>query len=201
MRLLFDGSSTAGWHRYGGHDMPDGWQVVDGALTRVGPAADIVTDGKYRDFELVLEWRLAEGGNSGIFYRGVEAADPKKRALYFSAPEMQVLDDDRHPDGKSPLTSAGAAYGLYPAPRGATKPIGEWNSARVLIEHNHVQHWLNGVKMADYELGGADWKERVAKSKFNQWPEYGTAAEGVIGLQDHGDWVAFRNIKIRPISH
>lgn len=199
-KLLFDGATTAGWHGYGKSDMPAGWQVVDGALTRVGLAGDIVTREKFRDFELSIEWKIEPGGNSGIFYRGVEAADPTKTPLYYSAPEMQVLDDERHADGKSPLTSAGASYGLYPAPRGVVKPANEWNRARVVVRGNRVEHWLNGTKMVEYELGGADWTARVKKSKFNEWPEYGKAAEGVIGLQDHGDRVAYRRIKIRPLS-
>ena len=198
-RLLFDGRSTTGWHGYGRKDVPDGWQAVDGELTRVGPGGDIVTDEKFGSFELALEWKVAPGGNSGIFYRGVESAEPTKRPVYYSAPEMQVLDDERHPDGQSPLTSAGAAYGLYPAPRGAVKPAGEWNAARILVRGTHVEHWLNGVKTAEYELGSPEWLERVRRSKFNEWPEYGKAAEGVIGLQDHGDRVAYRNIKIRPL--
>lgn len=194
-RLLFDGVSTSGWRNYMKPDLSEGWKAVDGALTRVGRSGDIVTSDKYRNFDLVLEWKIGPGGNSGILYRGIEGP----AAIYYSAPEMQVLDDNVHPDGKSQLTSAGAAYGLYPAPRGAVKPVGEWNRARVLVNGNHARHWLNGVKMADYEFHSADWKAKVAASKFKQWPEYGQAPEGYIALQDHGDWVAFRNIKIRVL--
>ena len=116
--LLFDGTSTAGWRNYLKPGLSEGWRAVDGALTRVGRAGDIVTQGIYRNFELLVDWKTERGGNSGIFYRGIEGP----LAIYYSAPEMQVLDDDVHPDGKSPLTSAGAAYGLYPAPRGAVRP-------------------------------------------------------------------------------
>lgn len=196
--LLFDGRTTAGWHGYGHAPVPAGWRVVDGALTRVGPGTDLVTDRTFRDFELRLEWKIAPGGNSGIMYRGVESDDPE-RPLYFSAPEMQVLDDARHPDGKSPLTSAGANYGLYPAPRGVVKPAGEWNSVRIVVRGGQVEHWLNDREVVAYELGSADWAARVAKSKFAQWPEYGKADQGVIGLQDHGDRVAYRNIRIRVL--
>ena len=112
---------------------------------------------------------------------------------------MQVLDDEGHPDGRSLLTSAGSNYGLHPARRGVVKPGGEWNSARVIVDDNRVEHWLNGVKMVEYELGSADWRERVANSKFNEWPEYGQASIGHIGLQDHGDLASFRNIKIRRL--
>jgi len=194
-KLLFDGRSTAGWRGYKQDTMPAGWSVVDGALTRTAQGGDIITTDKFRSFELAIEWKVSAGGNSGIFYHGVEGDGP----IYYSAPEMQVLDDERHADGKSPLTSAGAAYGLYPAPRGIVKPVGEWNVARILVEGNRVQHWLNGTKTADYELGSAEWLEKVKNSKFNAWPAYGKAAEGHIGLQDHGDWVAFRNIKIRVL--
>lgn len=199
-KLLFDGKTTTGWRGYGRNDVPGGWQPVDGALTRIGPAADLITTETFRDFELTLDWNVAPGGNSGIFYRGVEAPNPQVSPIYHSAPEMQVLDDAGHQDGKSPLTSAGSNYGLYPAPRGIVKPAGEWNTARIVVTGNHVEHWLNGTKVVEYELGSPEWTARVRQSKFNQWPGYGKAAEGVIGLQDHGDRVAYRNIKIRPIG-
>ncbi len=195
-RLLFDGRTTGGWRGYRSSGMPAGWQVVDGALTRVAQASDIVTEEQFGNFDLSLEWKLTTpGGNSGIFYRATEGLDQ----IYFSGPEMQVLDDDVHPDGKSQLTSAGAAYGLYPAPRGAVKPLGQWNTARILVDGDRVVHWLNGVKMADYVLGSADWQARVDQSKFAKWSEYGRARRGYIGLQEHGNPVAFRNIKIRVL--
>ena len=112
---------------------------------------------------------------------------------------MQVLDDNGHPDGKSELTSAGAVYGLYPTPRGIVKPVGEWNTARLLVNGNHVEHWLNGQKIAGYELGSDEWKAKVEASKFKQWPEYGKASEGYIGLQEHGNRIEFRNIKLRVL--
>lgn len=191
-RLLFDGRTTDGWRGYMQQDLPAGWQAVDGAITRVDRGGDIITVQRFRNFELSLEWKVEPGGNSGIFYRGIEGPEQ----LYHSAPEMQVLDDERHPDGRSPLTSAGSDYGLYPAPGGAVKPAGEWNVARIVVRDNHVEHWLNGTKVVEYELSGADWTQRVAVGKFAQWPDYGKAPEGFIGLQDHGDRVAFRSIKI-----
>jgi len=197
--LLFDGSSTAGWRGYGRADMPAGWQAKDGALTRVDRGGDIVTTKRYRNFELALEWKVGPGGNSGIFYRGLESDEPRLHPIFESAPEMQVLDDERHPDGKSPLTSAGSNYGLYPVPRGVVHPAGQWNQVRILVDGDHVEHWLNGQKVVSYELGSADWKDRVAGSKFRQWPLYGTGREGVIGLQDHGDPVWFRSIKLREL--
>lgn len=193
--LLFDGETTEGWRGYGMQRMPDGWSVIDGALTRVSGGGDVITVGEYEDFELYLEWRVEPGGNSGVFYRAAEGFE----VIYTGAPEMQVLDDEGHPDGRSLLTSAGSNYGLHPARRGVVKPGGEWNSARVIVDDNRVEHWLNGVKMVEYELGSTDWKERVANSKFNAWPEYGQASIGHIGLQDHGDLASFRNIKIRRL--
>ena len=194
-RPLFDGRTTAGWRAYRGQSLPDGWRVVDGALTRVAQGGDIVTAEEYTNFELQLEWKVGPAGNSGIFYRATEATE----SIYENAPEMQVLDDAGHRDGQSPLTSAGAVYGLYPAPRGIVKPAGEWNAARLVVSGNHVEHWLNGSRVATYELGSADWAGRVAAAKFRDWPSYGRAPRGRIGLQDHGDWVAYRNIRLRVL--
>lgn len=195
-RPLFDGRTLAGWRGYQDTAVPAGWRVEDGTLHRFGPGGDIVTAESFADFELSLEWKVAEGGNSGIFYR----AAPGEKQIYFSAPEMQVLDDARHRDGGDPLTSAGAAYGLYPAPRGVVHPAGEWNQARIKIEDGHVEHWLNGQKLLEYTLGSEDWKARVARSKFADWPRYGAAPSGHIGLQDHGDPVWYREIRIRVLD-
>jgi len=194
-RLLFDGHSTAGWRGWQMDSMPSGWGVREGALTRVRPAADIITTEKFRNFELSLEWNVAPKGNSGIFYRASEDDD----AIYWTAPEMQVLDDAGHPDGQSRLTAAGADYGLYPSPAGVVKPAGEWNQVRILVDGNHVEQWLNGVKVVEYELGSPDWEAKVKASKFATHPRYGRNAEGYIGLQEHEYRVAFRNIKIRVL--
>lgn len=192
-RLLFDGKSTAGWRAYGADSMPSGWQAVDGSLTRVSRAADIITKEQFGDFELSLDWKLEPRGNSGIFYRAVEGLE----WIYHGAPEYQVLDDAGHRDGQNPLTSAGSDYGLYPAPRGVVKPAGEWNSTRIVARGAHVEHWLNGQKVVEYEQGSPDWAKRVAGAKFAAWPQYGKAMRGHIGLQEHGGRVEFRNIKIR----
>ncbi len=194
-RLLFDGKTTRGWRGFRQRTAPAGWQVVDSGLTRVGQAGDLVTDEEFGDFELALEWKISEGGNSGIMYRVTDA----QGETYQSGPEMQVLDDARHPDGRSRLTAAGSAYGLYPAPAGVAKPAGEWNQVRLVVKGAHVEHWLNGQKVVEYELWSPDWKARVANSKFAQWPTYGLAKKGHIALQDHGDWVAYRNIRIRAL--
>ena len=194
-RLLFDGKTTAGWRGYKQDSAPPGWQVVDGALTRVASGGDILSRAKFRNFELTLEWNVAPGGNSGIFYRGSEDDD----AIYWNAPEMQVLDDAGHVDGKSRLTSAGAAYDLYPSPAGVVKPAGEWNQVRIVVKGKHVEHWLNGVKVVEYELGSPDWNAKVKASKFAGHPHFGRNPTGYIGLQDHGDRVTYRNIKIRVL--
>lgn len=194
-RLLFDGKTTAGWRNYGKKDISDGWTVQDGALTRTGAGGDIITNDQFKNFELSIDWKIEPGGNSGIFYRASEEKDE----IYWNAVEMQVLDDAKHPDGQSPMTSAGAAYDLYPAPPGHVKPGGEWNSARLIVNGNHVEHWLNGFKMVEYELGSRDWDSKVAGSKFKPHARFGKNAQGHIGLQDHGNVVAFRNIKIRVL--
>ena len=194
-RLLFDGKTTAGWRNYGKPEISSGWVVQDGALTRTGAGGDIITTDEFQNFELSIDWKIEPGGNSGIFYRASEDSD----AIYWNAPEMQVLDDAKHPDGRSTLTSAGAAYDLYPAPPGHVHPAGEWNSAALIVNGNHVEHWLNGVKLLEYEFGSRDWDAKVAASKFKPHPHFGKNAQGHIGLQDHGNVVAFRNIKIRVL--
>ncbi len=196
-RLLFDGQTTEGWRNYRSRSISDGWQVVDGTLARVAAGArDLVTIEQFGDFELAFEALVETGGNSGVFFR----ADETQRFIFMSAPEIQVLDDANHRDGKNPLTSAGSNYALHPAPRGLAHPAGEWNSFRVRVQGNHVVHWLNGQEIVNYQLGSADWMERVAASKFADWPIYGTLERGYIGLQDHGDPVKFRNIKIRVLD-
>lgn len=192
---LFDGQTTAGWRGYQMDGMPEGWQVVDGALTRVAPAGDIISVDQYGDFELELEWQISPGGNSGIFFRVTEDAEN----TYHTGPEMQVLDDAANHEGSNPLTAAGANYGLYPATPGAVKPAGEWNQVRILVQGPHVEHWLNGVKVVEYQLWTPEWEALVAGSKFAQWPGYGRASSGHIALQDHGDQVAYRNIRIREL--
>jgi hypothetical protein len=195
-QTLFDGTSTAAWRGYQMAGFPAGWQVRDGALVRTAEAGDIITREQYGDSELELEWKVPPGGNSGIMYRVTEADS----ATYRTGPEYQVLDDAAHADGANPLTSAGAAYGFYAAPKGLVKPAGEWNSARIVSRGNHIEHWLNGTKALEYEIGSPDWEARLKASKFNAWKGYGRSARGHIALQDHGDGAAFRNIRIRPLS-
>jgi hypothetical protein len=191
-RLLFDGKTASGWRGYRQQTLPSGWQAIDGALTRVGQAGDIVTIDEFGDFELTLEWKLAANGNSGVFYRVLED-DP---VMWHMAPEYQIIDN-AYTEPLKPGQYAGANYDLDPPSLDATKPIGSWNQTRLLVRGAHVEHWLNGAKVVEYELWTPDWERRVGESKFKGFPSYGRARRGHIGLQDHGDKVAFRNIKIR----
>lgn len=194
-RSLFDGRTLAGWRGFRMDSAPAGWQVEDGAITRLGRAGDLVTEEQFANFELEIEWKVAPGGNSGIMFRVTEESEE----TYHSGPEMQVLDDSAHRDGLSRLTAAGANFGLYPAPAGVVKPAGEWNAVRLVVNGAHVEHWLNGVQVVEYELWSPEWEAKVAASKFAEWPGYGRARSGLIALQDHGDRVAYRNIRIRVL--
>jgi hypothetical protein len=193
-RLLFDGRTLEGWRGYK-RDAPQGWAVEDGTIARTGPGGDIMTVEQFGSFELALEWKISPGGNSGIFYRGTEQGVH----IWESAPEMQVLDNTKHPDGKTAVTSAGANYGLHPPARDVTRPVGEWNQVRLVVNGPHVEHWLNGVKVVEYEQWSPEWEALVKASKFSTMPSYGRARQGHLALQDHGDPVWFRSIRIRPL--
>jgi hypothetical protein len=196
-RVLFDGTSLAAWRGYKSASVPAGWHIADGALAKEKPVADIMTKDEFGDFELELDWKIGEAGNSGIFYRGTEEYDH----IYWSAPEYQLLDDERASDNATRLTCAGAAYGIYPSPPGHLKPVGDWNRTRIIARGAHVEHWLNDFKLLEYELWSPDWEARVKASKFAKWPNYGRAKKGRIGLQgDHDGVLAFRNVRIRDLS-
>jgi len=198
-RPLFDGKTTAGWRGYKSPDVPAGWAAQDGVLIKDGKtrSADLVTKDQYGDFELEFDWKLAPGGNAGVLYRGTEEYDH----IYWSAPEYQLLDDAAHADGKNRLTSAGSAYALYPPPAGVVKAAGEWNSSRIVARGPHVEHWLNGKKVVEYELWSPDWEAKVKASKFKDWPNYGRAKKGYIAIQgDHEGELALRNIRIRELK-
>jgi hypothetical protein len=196
-RSLFDGTSTSAWRGYKTQTFPAAWSIVDGVLTKSGSAEDIITKDQFGNFELAFDWKLAKGGNAGVFYRGTEEYDH----IYWSAPEYQLLDDANHPDGQSRLTSAGADYALYPSPAGVVKPFDQWNSSLIVVNGNHVQHWLNGQKLLEYELGSPDWVAKVKASKFVAYPNYGKASRGYIGIQgDHDGALSIRNVRIREIK-
>ena len=192
--LLFDGT-TPGTHLRGfkREGFPEQWKVEDGCLVLRGPGGDIVTKEQFTDFAFRCDWQVAPGGNSGIMWHvSEEFAYP-----WETGPEMQVLDDAAHPDGKSRLTSAGACYALYPAPEGVVKPAGEWNTAEVVVSGPKVTYRLNGTVTADFDMSSPDWSDRVKGSKFASMPNFGTKSSGHIAIQDHGDVVRFKNLKVR----
>jgi hypothetical protein len=199
-KLLFDGKTTDGWRAFRGKGIPDVWKVIDGALV-VSPkngkdGNDIVTEHQYDNFELAFEWKVTKGANSGVMYRVSEKEDEP----YVTGPEYQILDNKGHPDGKSDKTSAASCYDVYAPSEDATKPVGEWNQARIVVNGNHVEHWLNGKKVVEYDFGSDDWKEHVAAGKFKDVKSFGKEKKGHIDLQWHGDEVAYRSIKIKVLG-
>lgn len=196
-QLLFDGENPERhWRGFRRNDFPDGWQVVDGEITRAASAGDIITREQYRNFEFEIEWKVEPRGNSGIFWRVSE----DYHSPWVTGPEMQILDDDRHPDGRNPKTAAGSDYELYAPARDVVRPAMHWNRARIRVVKNHVTYWLNDVKIVEYELFGDDWSKRLAESKFADFEHFGRIENGHIALQDHGEQVWFRNIMIRPLD-
>jgi hypothetical protein len=194
-RPLIDPTMSA-WRGYKQQAMPAEWKVENGVLSKVKSTNDIVTRDQFGDFELEWEWKIHEGGNAGVFYRGTEEFEK----IYFTAPEYQLLDDAKAPDGKDRLTSAAANYALYPAPAGVVKPADQWNSSRIVARGAHVEHWLNGQKVVEYEAGSPDWETRLKASKFATWPRYGRLMKGHIGIQgDHEGELSLRNMRIRTL--
>ena len=199
--VLFDGKSTAEWRGYRRDTFPAKcWLVENGSLRTIGGCdkadqVDIITRHKYRNFELELEWRVAPGANSGIIYLISEDEDQ----TWKTGPEMQVLDDEKHPDGKIPRTSAGSLFDLIAPTNKTLRPVGEYNNARVVIKGGHVEHWLNGKKILEYDLASDSLKSLIAQSKFKSYTHFAQNAEGYIALQYHGDDVWYRNIKIRSL--
>ena len=195
-RALLEDHSASAWRGWREPGLPGGWQVAGGVLSKDGPVDDLVTVQSFGNFELELEWKIGKEGNSGVFYRGTREYDH----IYWSGPEYQLLDDANAADGKSQLTAAAAAYAIYPSTPGVVLPFDHWNKTRIVVRGNHVEHWLNGKKVVDYQLQSADWKQRVAASKFARYPNYGLASSGLIGLQgDHPGALAIRAIRIREL--
>jgi len=194
---LFDGRSLAAFRGYKMDTMPSGWHIANGTLAKSGSVEDIITRDKYGDFELAFDWKIGPGGNSGVMYRVTEEYDH----MYWSGPEYQLLDDAGHPDGKSRMTAAGSAYAVYPSPAGVVKPANQWNSSLIVVRGNHVEHWMNGQKLLEYDLQSPDWKAKVKASKFAAWPNYGLARSGYIGIQgDHDGVLALRDVRIRVLK-
>jgi len=197
-KLLFNGKDHSGWRGYKMEQAPAAWKITkNGELyfSKKGKGGDMMTVDQYGDFELQLEWKIAPGGNSGIFFWVSE----DKNYSWETGPEIQILDNKLHKDGGDMSTSAGANYALHAPAQDVTRPAGEYNQVRLFVKGTHIEHWLNGVKIVEYEIGSADWEARVAKSKFGTMPGYGRNRKGHIVLQDHGDKVWYRNIRIRTL--
>lgn len=197
-KVLFDGKSTDAWRGFRQDTFPGSvWKVEGETLKTVsgGESRDIVSREKFRDFELQLEWKVASGGNSGIIYLVSEDFDQ----TWNTGPEMQVLDDAKHPDGKDPKTSAGSLYGLIAPVRKVLHPAGEWNKVRLIVQNGHVEHWLNNRKVLTYELGGDELKGLIAEAKFRDFPRFAQNRGGLIALQHHGEEVWYRKIRIRSL--
>jgi hypothetical protein len=213
---LFDGRTLTGWRGLGSSGVPTAqWVVEDGAIHKIASGkvpvqadgqplvgGDLMTEGTWRDFELEWEWKIAPAGNSGIKYNVSEELsvmlDPTHAAKAF---EYQMLDDDRHPDGKLPTHRAGALYDLV-APNAAKvlHPVGEWNSSRIILAGNHGEHWLNGAKIVSYDLHTPAMDSALTASKYHGWPWFADRRSGHIVIQDHGDEVWIRNIRIRSLA-
>ncbi|MBL0302043.1 MAG: DUF1080 domain-containing protein [Cytophagaceae bacterium] len=197
---LFDGKSTAGWHIWNQTDVK-GWHVMGGALMTHGGNGDLVSDQEYGDFILEFEFKVAPKGNSGVIYKVLEDhANKDLFASYASGPEYQIIDDAGYPGKITDKQKTGANYDIQP-PRdlNAVKPADQWNSGKIQIKENRVTHWLNGIKVADYEYGSVKWDDDVAGSKFAKWPYAKAHTKGKIALQDHGDMVSFRKIRIKEL--
>ena len=197
-KVLFDGKSVDKWRGYKMNSFPDhSWKVEDGALKTIAGAEgpDIVTKEKFENFELELDWKASPGANSGIMYRVSEDFG----APYETGPEMQVLDDDKHADGRDPKTSAGSLYALIAPKNKKLKPVGEWNKVRIVVQDKQVAHWLNGVKVVEFELGSTELNQLIDRSKFKDMPRFGKEKAGFIDLQHHGDEVWYRKIRVRRL--
>lgn len=197
---LFNGTDLTGWRGYKADAAPTRWRVEGGAITFIPEKpgfADIVSTQEFGDFELELEWKISEGGNSGIFYFVQET--PKANSIVSTGAEMQVLDDARHPDGKLPSHRAGALYDMIVPSEAAAKPVGEWNKVRIVVREGRIEHWLNGKRVVATAYGDDAWRAMVAGSKFKHLPEFAKVPRGRIALQDHGDRVWYRAIRIRSL--
>lgn len=202
-RLLFDGQTTAGWRGYKSQSMPASWKIEHGSLlSRREPgdtAGDIVTVDQYDDFELRLDWKMTKGGNSGVVYRATEQHDN----VWESGPEFQILDNAGHLDGLNTLASAGACYAVFAPARDATRPLGQWNQTRIVAHGKHVEHWLNGEQLLEYDIDSQRWQAHVKTSKFYLTAygqgNWGRTVKGHIALQDYGGAIEYRNIKLRPL--
>jgi hypothetical protein len=201
-KLLFDGKTMQGWRVYKNMEN-DSWEVKDGTLhckpfreNETNKRADILTVDQYENFELAFDWMISPQGNSGVMFRVTEEFDQP----YASGPEYQVIDDEGYPGDLQKGQLSGANYDMhFPAAETKVNPPGDWNESKLVVNNNHVEHWLNGLKVVEYELFSDEWKKRKAQSKWKDFPGYGMAKKGHIDLQDHTNEAWFRNIKIKPL--
>lgn len=202
-RLLFDGRTAAGWHPFGqdaavGPSRANGWDVADGTLVALGrgteTTADIVTNEEFSSFELLVDWKLAPQANSGIFFHVVEQGH---KEIYATGPEYQLIDDDGWKGPLADWQKTGANYAMHPPLAKAAKPVGQWNQTRIVVNGAEVEHWLNGVKTAGYTLWSPEWRALKTNGKWKDYPAYGAAKQGRLGLQNHGNMAWFRNVKVR----
>ena len=200
---LFDGKTLAGWHGFNKKGEIKNWVVEDGALVCLGMAegdtgGDIVTDKTFTDFELSWDWKVDQGSNSGVMYHVVE--DPKYKAPYETGPEYQIIDDIGFPEKLENWQQAGADYAMHPAnDKKKLKPVGEWNSSKIIVTNGHVEHWLNGEKIVEFEAWDEAWNKLKTEGKWKEFPDYGSSKTGRIALQDHGKKAYFKNIKIKEL--
>lgn len=201
--LLFDGKTMAGWRDYNGTNLTQPWHVVDGCIQAKGDGSDasgyIVTDKQYENFELSWDWKLSKGGNSGMIYHVVER--PQFNVPYVTGPEYQLIDEPNFPEPLEDWQKLGVDYAMHLPDTSLMKvnPYGEWNNSKIVFDNGHVEHWLNGVKILEFEAWTDDWFERKNSGKWAHAPEYGLSKKGVICLQDHGSPASFRNIKIKEL--
>lgn len=187
--------NARGWHTYL-KDSIAGWKVEDGILYTPGKQGDIVTDKLYGNFDLSLEWKIESQGNSGVFYHVVEK--PAYKRMYETGPEFQIIDDANYPQELTEQQKTGSLSDVLAPFESTVKEAGEWNLTRIIVNNGHVEHWLNGKKILEYELGSEALKEKIAGSKFAEL-DYAKVQQGRIGLQDHGGPVYFKNIKIKEL--
>ena len=204
--LLFNGEDLAGWHGYNGGAL-EAWMIEDCAIKSLGTEGnygsdtrtDLVTDAEYTDFEFSIDWKATAGGNSGLMYGVIE--DEKYGAAWQTGPEYQLVDDAGSPDDVRDVNQTAADYDMRaPAADKLLRPVGEWNTSRIVVQGSHVEHWLNGAKVLEFERWDEEWENLKNASKWGEYPDYGSAATGHIVIQDHGSVFWFRNVKVREIG-